>query len=92
MAEFVLELKNEKGLHLLACGEFVKVTSRFRARILVAKIGKEEMEVDGKSILGLIELGAPCGTRLRIRVDGEDGDSAQQALTELVENRFGEEK
>ena len=71
---------------LRACSAWVKVSGRFRSRI---SLGRDGVQVDGKSIMGLLSLAAECGARLVLRVDGEDEEVASQALKELVENRFG---
>jgi phosphocarrier protein len=84
--EIALEIKNESGMHLRACSAFVKLSSRFRSRITLAR---DEVEVDGKSIMGLLSLAAEPGAVIKLKADGEDEREAQEALTRLVENRFG---
>lgn len=85
MIEISLVIKNESGMHLRACSAFVKLSSRFRSRILLAR---DEIQVDGKSIMGLLSLAAEKGAELLLRVDGEDENAAGEALQQLVENRF----
>jgi phosphocarrier protein HPr len=87
MAQRTLELVNRLGLHARAAAKFVNVASRFRAQVLVSGDGEE---VNGKSILGLLLLAAPCGTRIAVRTEGEDADAALLAIEELVKDRFGE--
>jgi phosphocarrier protein len=77
---------NESGLHVRTCGVFVQVSSRFRSEVFV-KHG--DVEVNGKSILGLIGLAAEAGAVLRLRVEGPDEQEAITALQELVASRFG---
>jgi phosphocarrier protein HPr len=77
---------NESGLHVRTCGVFVQVASRFKAEVFVQH---GDVEVNGKSILGLIGLAAESGALLRLRADGPDEQDAVTALRELVESRFG---
>jgi len=79
---------NEKGMHARAAAEFTKVASRFRAGILVSRDG---LEVNGKSIMGVLMLAAHCGSSIHVRTEGEDAEAALDALQKLVEDRFGEE-
>jgi phosphocarrier protein len=86
MAEADVVITNESGLHVRTCGKFVKVASRFKAEIYV-KHG--DVEVNGKSILGLIGLAAESGSVIRVRAVGPDEQAAVDALKELVESNFG---
>jgi phosphocarrier protein len=79
---------NELGLHLRSAGSFVRIASRFKSQIRVGTASVQA--VDGKSILGLLTLGAVPGTPLLLCVDGPDEAEAIEALMALVENRFGE--
>jgi phosphocarrier protein len=67
---------------------FVRIASRHRAEIWVAKEGEE---INGKSIMGLMMLAAGQGSKLRIRCDGPDADKAMEELEELVKAGFNEE-
>jgi phosphocarrier protein HPr len=87
-AERVVRIRNRQGLHARPAAEFVKCAARFSAEIAVRK---EELEVNGKSILGMMMLAAEPGSELRIRAHGPDADAAVAALAALVDNRFGEE-
>jgi phosphocarrier protein HPr len=87
MAQRTLELVNRLGLHARAAAKFVNVASRFQAQVLVSGDGEE---VNGKSILGLLLLAAPFGTRITVRAEGEDADAALGAIEDLVKDRFGE--
>ena len=60
---------------------------RFDARALVSRDG---MEVSGDSIMGLMMLGAACGTSIEVSVEGADAAPLAAALRELVAGRFGE--
>jgi phosphocarrier protein HPr len=79
---------NELGLHLRSAGAFVRIASKFKAQIRVSTPGVNP--VDGKSILGLVTLGAAMGSALVLSADGADEAEAMRALVELVEGRFGE--
>jgi phosphocarrier protein HPr len=80
-------IRNRLGLHARAAAQFVKTAGRFRAEITV-EAGRQK--VNGKSIMGLLLLGATQGTTLTLRAAGEDGSVALQALAALVEAKFGE--
>ncbi len=84
-----VEIVNKLGFHARAASSFVKTAEKFQSEILVIK---DDMEANGKSILGLLTLGAAKGTEVRIVAIGPDADEAVEALVELVENRFGEEE
>ncbi len=78
---------NPLGLHARPSAEFVKTASRFRSQVTVAKDG---LEVNGKSIMGMMMLAAECGSSLAIRAEGDDAEAAIAALTALVAAGFGE--
>lgn len=82
-----VQVRNRLGLHARAAAQFVKTAGRFRAEITV-EVGRQR--VNGKSIMGLLMLAAAQGTTLRLRAAGDDGPVALQALSDLVESRFGE--
>lgn len=83
------EIINEKGMHARAAAEFTKVAGRFKAGIFISREG---LEVNGKSIMGVLMLAAHCGSTIEVRAEGEDSEDALDALQELVETRFGEER
>jgi len=87
MAQRRVELVNRLGLHARAAAKMVHVASRFAAKVTVRH---NDEEVNGKSILGLLLLAAPCGTALLVRAEGNDADEALDALEELIADRFGE--
>ena len=84
-----LDIVNEKGMHARAAGEFTRVASKFKAAVFVSRDG---LEVNGKSIMGVLMLAAYCGSTITVRAEGDDADQALEALQELVENKFGEEE
>jgi len=79
---------NVYGLHARPAAEFVKLASRFESKILVSKDG---LEVNGKSILGVMMLAAERGSTIEIKARGSDAQDAVEALVNLVTNAFGEE-
>jgi phosphocarrier protein HPr len=83
-----LMIVNRLGLHARPAAMFVRIASRHRSEIWVAKEGEE---VNGKSIMGLMMLAAGQGSKLRIRCDGLDADKAMQELEELIKAGFNED-
>ena len=84
--EFIVE--NELGLHARPSSSLVKKVNEFQSHI---EISTEDGEVvDGKSILGLMLLGAAKGTKLKITAEGNDATEAIYALDTLFKNKFGE--
>jgi phosphocarrier protein HPr len=82
-----LVLKNRLGLHARAAAKLVQTAGAFSARVTLRRGGDE---VDAKSILGLLFLGASQGTSLVFRVDGGDEKEALAALENLIDRRFDE--
>jgi phosphocarrier protein HPr len=80
-------ISNKYGLHARPAAEFVKLAGRFRSSVWVMK---DDVEVNGKSIMGVMMLAAEHGSDIIIRASGEDAEAAVQALVELVERGFGE--
>ena len=74
--EIQIKLQNRLGLHARAAAQFVKLASRYSAKI---KVKKGSLEADGKSILGLLTLAAPCGTSLHIGAEGSDAQEERNA-------------
>jgi phosphocarrier protein len=85
--EKTVELVNRLGLHARAASKFVQEASRFVADI---RVRHNDEEVNGKSILGLLLLAAPFGSRLTITAEGQDAVEALAALEKLIADRFGE--
>ena len=78
---------NPLGLHARAAARFVRLASQFAATVRVARGPRE---LDGKSILGLLLLGAARGSTIVIRTEGVDAAAAAEALAALVADGFGE--
>jgi phosphocarrier protein len=88
-AEAEVRIPNRLGLHARPAAEFVKTSSRFDSAISVEKEG---LEVNGKSIMGVMMLAAEFDSLLRIRAVGPDAMAAVSALSELVTSGFGEQQ
>ncbi len=84
-----VRIGNKLGLHARPAAEFVKTASRFDADVFVRK---DELEVNGKSIMGMMMLAAEYGSEITIRASGADSETALNELIRLVEGRFGEDQ
>lgn len=80
---------NEKGMHARAAAVFTRLAATFKAGVFVSRDG---IEVNGKSIMGVLMLAAHCGSTIQVRTEGEDAEQALTALRKLVENKFDEEE
>ena len=87
MTERMVTITNRNGLHARPAAEIVKVAAKFKSDILLVR---DDLEVNGKSIMGVMMLAAECGSSITIRAKGPDAEQAVQALAELVESGFGE--
>ena len=85
MAERFAQILNKNGLHARPAAEIVKISGKFQSEITLAR-----MEVNGKSIMGVMMLAAECGATLQLRAEGADADAALDALAALIANKFGE--
>lgn len=83
-----LTIQNTKGLHARAAAAFVKAIEDFDATVKVERIGQE---ADGFSIMGLMMLAAAKGTTIKVTCSGPQGKEALDALTTLINNKFGED-
>jgi phosphocarrier protein HPr len=85
--EMVVQIVNRAGMHARPAAEFVKTATRFSADITVEKDG---LEVNGKSIMGVLMLAAEQGSNLRLQARGTDANAAIEALADLVGRGFEE--
>lgn len=83
-----VKVVNKLGLHARAAARFVRLAERFEAEVRVAK---DDLEVAGTSILGLMMLTATTGSTLRLSATGPQAAAALEALVELVARGFDEE-
>mgnify|MGYP002622947601 CR=1 FL=1 len=86
--ERVLKISNVRGLHARAAAKFVWVLNEFDADVTVSR---DDVTVDGRSIMGLLLLVAGRGTTIRLRAKGRDAEAALDALAGLVDAQFYEE-
>ena len=87
MIERQATIVNQEGLHARPAARIVKLASTFASEIELAKDG---LDVNGKSIMGVMMLAAECGSSITIRAAGPDAEQAVQALADLVASGFGE--
>ncbi len=87
-AEHEFDILNRLGLHARAAAQLVRLANGFASEICVAKDG---MEVNGKSIMGVLMLAAPKDTKILVRAIGPDAEEAVAAIGELIARKFGEE-
>ncbi len=87
MAHLRLEIQNVKGLHARASAQFAEVVESHDAQATVRKDG---MAAEGDSIMGLLMLAATIGTFIEVETRGHEADALAEALTKLVNNKFGE--
>jgi phosphocarrier protein HPr len=78
---------NQLGLHARAAAQLVQTANRYRSEIHVEKDG---MQVNGKSIMGVLTLAAAKGSQITVSCEGEDAETALAALAKVIEGGFGE--
>ena len=88
MFEREVVIKNRAGMHARPAALLVQTANRFSSNIYFEK---DSEQVNGKSIMGIITLGATYNTALKIIADGKDEIEAVEALAGLFENKFEEE-
>jgi len=87
-AEREFDVLNRLGLHARAAAQLVRLANGFVSEI---RIGKDGIEVNGKSIMGVLMLAAPKDAKIMIRAIGPDAEEAVAAIGELIAGKFGEE-
>jgi phosphocarrier protein len=88
MIEKTFQVRNRLGLHARPAALFVQTAGKYQANV---RVFKDDLEVNGKSVMGLMMLAAECGCRLRILVDGSDEAQALDALDRLFQRKFEED-
>lgn len=88
MIENVLKIVNKHGLHARPAAQFVKIAGKFKSDIKVIKDG---LEVNGKSIMGIMMLAAEPGSEITLMIEGEDEKEAYDALNNLISQKFYED-
>ena len=87
MIERTVTIANKNGLHARPAAEIVKTAAKFKSDITLMR---DDLEVNGKSIMGVMMLAAEYGSSLVLRADGNDAEEAVSALSRLIESKFGE--
>jgi phosphocarrier protein len=87
-AESEFDIRNRLGLHARAAAQLVRLANQFTSEVRVSKDG---VEVNGKSIMGVLMLAAPKDTRILVRTSGPDAEEALAAIGALIGRKFGEE-
>jgi phosphocarrier protein len=81
-------LKNKLGLHARAASKIVAVLNRHQSEVFLTKDGEK---IDGKSILEILTLACPMGSRITVEAEGVDADDVMREIETLIEEKFGEE-
>jgi phosphocarrier protein len=84
-----LAIINRKGLHARASAKFVQTVERYDSDVTVTRGGET---VGGRSIMGLLTLGAAQGTTITVTAEGEDAEACLDGLAQLLASRFGEDE
>ena len=87
MIEKEVVIKNRTGLHTRPAAMLVKTAAKFKAEFYIVKDG---IQINGKSIIGVMTLAAEQGSKLLLQFDGEDEQAAVEAVVALFENGFEE--
>ena len=87
MIERAVQIVNRNGLHARPAAEVVKTAAKFKSEITIMR---DDLEVNGKSIMGVMMLAAEFGSTVTLRADGEDADHAVEQLAGLIAAKFGE--
>ena len=87
MPERTVQIANRNGLHARPAAEIVKLAAKFKSDITIVK---DDLDVNGKSIMGVMMLAAEHVSSITFRAEGPDADQALDALATLVSNKFGE--
>ncbi len=89
MIKEYVKITNKHGLHARPAANLVKVAGQFKSEITIVK---DSLEVNGKSIMGVMMLAAEPGSELEFIIKGEDEKEAIKAIRELIANNFYEEQ
>ena len=87
MIERTVTIANRNGLHARPAAEIVKMAAKYKSEITLVR---DDLEVNGKSIMGVMMLAAEFGSTLVLRANGPDAEDAVGALATLIEGKFGE--
>ncbi len=81
------EITNQLGIHARVAAKLVETANRFQSEVFLEKDG---VEVNGRSILEILTLFCPRGSRLTVRTEGVDAQEAMEAFVKLITAKFGE--
>ena len=87
MVERSVRIENRNGVHARPAAEIVKLAARFKSDITIIR---DDLEVKGKSIMGVMMLAAEFGSTVTLRAVGPDSDAAVEQLAILISSKFGE--
>jgi phosphocarrier protein HPr len=87
MPEREVKIINKLGIHARPAAEIVKAAGKFRSDITIIR---EDLEVNAKSIMGVMMLAAEFGSTIVLRAIGDDAEAALDALSTVIANKFGE--
>jgi phosphocarrier protein HPr len=82
-----VQIVNEAGIHARPAAEIVKTAARFKSEITIVKDG---LDVNAKSIMGVMMLAAECGSTVMLSAQGEDEQAAVDAIAAVIAGGFGE--
>ena len=89
MRTITITIINKLGLHARASAKFVSTAARFQSQV---EVTKDQQTINGKSIMGVMMLAAKQGSILTLQMDGPDEESMEEALVNLIQQRFFEEE
>jgi phosphocarrier protein HPr len=87
MPQRSVRIVNEAGIHARPAAEIVKTAAKFRSDVTISKDG---LDVNAKSIMGVMMLAAECGSTVLLSGEGDDAEAAIAAIAAVIENGFGE--
>ena len=87
MPEREVRILNKLGIHARPAAEIVKTAGKFKSNVIIVR---DDLEVNAKSIMGVMMLAAEFGATIILRATGDDADAALDALAAVIANKFGE--
>ncbi len=88
MVERDITITNKLGLHARPSAQLVKTASKFKSEVYITR---DELTVNGKSIMGVMMLAAEMGSVLTFKTEGPDEKEAMDAIEQIIRSHFGEE-
>ncbi len=82
------EIRNKLGIHARPAAKLANLSSQFKSKISLVRDGQD---VNGKSVLNILTLACPCGSRITVKAEGADAEEAVEALGRIIEDKFGED-